>query len=356
MYFDLTSEQKIMRESLNGLLSSINSDAEIMRKYDSTAALDQNLWQRLVDMGLTGILAPEEYGGLGMDLLTLAVVAEMLGYHAVSAPMIEHSMAVLAISEGGTAEQKERLLPALVAGEKIATCAWRDEGGWRPEQWSTKGLQLSGHKSSVVFAADCDLILVGLESGNLGLVEGDAAGVKVVAKESLDRTRRIYDIDLDNVEYETLGGAIPVTNKVFEAALILHAADAFGAASQTLEMAVSYANIREQFGRSIGQFQAVKHQLANIACEVEPCRGLFWYAAHAWDQNLEGHGRLAAVAKAHITEIAVSAVRMAVEVHGGIGYTWEYALHVWLKRTMFDRAILGLPQEHRRRAADLAEW
>ena len=141
-----------------------------------------------------------------------------------------------------------------------------------------------------------------------------------------------------------------------DAALVLLAADAFGGATRLVEMSVEYAKTREQFGVTIGHFQALKHQLANMAVDVEPARGLYWYAAHAQDHVPDQAERSAAIAKAHITDRYLQVARDAVEAHGGIGFTWECDVQIWFKRAMFDRAYLGSPALHRERSAQLAGW
>jgi alkylation response protein AidB-like acyl-CoA dehydrogenase len=151
-------------------------------------------------------------------------------------------------------------------------------------------------------------------------------------------------------------GSASLGARVVDASLVLLAAEAYGAAARAYEMAVEYAKNRTQFDRVIGRFQALKHQLANMAVDVEPCRSLCWYAAHAWDSLPEDRSRAAAMAKAHVTEIAVKTARAALEAHGGIGYTWEYPLHLYLKRAMYARNALGAPALHRERIAALSAW
>jgi alkylation response protein AidB-like acyl-CoA dehydrogenase len=144
--------------------------------------------------------------------------------------------------------------------------------------------------------------------------------------------------------------------RVRDAGLVLLAADAFGGAQRLLEMSVEYAKTRQQFGVTIGSFQGLKHQLANLAVEIEPARGLYWYAAHAFDHVREESERTAALAKAHLTHVYMQAARDSVEAHGGIGFTWECDVQIYFKRAMFDRAFLGTPATHRERAAALAGW
>ena len=183
-----------------------------------------------------------------------------------------------------------------------------------------------------------------------------ACGVKREPLEGVDRTRLLYRYEFEAAPIALLPNGREVVAKVLDAGLILLAADAFGAGRRCVEMAVEYAKQREQFGVKIAQFQALRHQLVNMALEVEPCRGMYWYAAHAWDKNETSASHAAALAKAHIVDRCLQVARDNIEAHGGIGFTWEYDAHIWLKRAMFDWAWLGGPPLHRARAADLAAW
>jgi alkylation response protein AidB-like acyl-CoA dehydrogenase len=144
--------------------------------------------------------------------------------------------------------------------------------------------------------------------------------------------------------------------QVFDAGLVLLAADAFGGARRCVEMSVSYGMLREQFGRKIGSFQGVKHQIADMAVDVEPARGLSWYAAYAYDRAPQERSRAASAAKAHVCDVFMRAARQMIEIHGGIGYTWGFDAHIWLKRAQFDFACLGTPSRHRDRQARAAGW
>jgi alkylation response protein AidB-like acyl-CoA dehydrogenase len=208
----------------------------------------------------------------------------------------------------------------------------------------------------VLFAEQADVIVVGVAGGGLALVEKDASGVEIKDIESADRTRRLCQVSFADTPSEALPEGEAAAIQLRDVALVLLAADAFGGASRLVEMSVEYAKTREQFGVTIGHFQALKHQLANMAVEVEPARGLYWYAAHAMDHVHDESERTAAVAKAHITDRYMQVARDAVEAHGGIGFTWECDVQIWFKRAMFDRAWMGTPAVHRERAAVLAGW
>jgi len=218
------------------------------------------------------------------------------------------------------------------------------------------GDTLTGAKPNVPFASAADLLVIGVAGGGLVVVEKGAAGLGYEVMDGADRTRRFEDVTFDGTACEVLEKGAAVSGRVRDCALVLLSADALGGAQRCVDMSVEYAKTREQFGVVIGQFQALKHQLADMALEVEPSRALYWYAAHALDHAPEDAERMAAVAKAHITDGYMQVARDAIEAHGGIGFTWESDVQIWFKRAMFDRAFLGSPDRHRARAADLAEW
>jgi alkylation response protein AidB-like acyl-CoA dehydrogenase len=305
-----------------------------------------------------GLHLPEEHGGAGLDLLDLALAAEVLGHGAVPGPFLGHALAGHAIALAGSPEQKKSWLPKLATGDALGTVALREtEGGWLPGDWTARAdAALEGAKRSVPYGAQADLIVVGTAGGGLALVEGGADGVETKPVDGADRTRRLWDVSFSSAPCETLPGGADATGALLDLGLVLLAADAFGGASRLVEMCVQYAKTREQFGVTIGHFQALKHQLADMAIEVEPSRGLYWYAAHAADHLPDERERSAALAKAHLTDLYMQVARDAVEAHGGIGFTWECDVQIWFKRAMFDRAFLGQPALHRERAAKLADW
>jgi alkylation response protein AidB-like acyl-CoA dehydrogenase len=280
-----------------------------------------------------------------------------LGYMGTPGPFVGHTLAGLAIASGGSDAQKQKWLAALATGDAIGTVALAEEGGaWLPDQWSLEGGALSGSKNHVPSAQQADVIVVGVAGGGLALVEKAADGLEIQDIEGADRTRRLCRLSFANTPSEALPEGGAAATRVRDVALVLLAADAFGGASRLVEMSVEYAKTREQFGVTIGHFQALKHQLANMAVEVEPSRGLYWYAAHAMDHLQDESERTAAVAKAHITDRYMQVARDAVEAHGGIGFTWECDVQIWFKRAMFDRAWMGAPAVHRERAAVMAGW
>jgi alkylation response protein AidB-like acyl-CoA dehydrogenase len=355
--FDLSEEQVMLQEAVKQYLQNECPLDRLREIFDGDAGHDPVLWKGLVEMGVAGLHLPEEYGGAGLEVLDLAVVAEVLGYQAAPGPFFGHVLAGLAIAEGGSAEQKEAWLPRLASGEATGTVAVAEAAGWQPENWELAADEsLTGSKTHVPFASLADVMVVGVAGGGLVLVERTAKGVSVEALDGADRTRRIDQVSFADSPCDVLPDGARAARRMRDVALVLLSADAFGGAERLVEMSVEYSKTREQFGVKIAHFQALKHQLANMAVEVEPSRALYWYAAHAMDHVADESERTAALAKAHITDRFMEVARDAVEAHGGLGFTWECDVQIWFKRAMFDRAFFGTPSLHRERAADLAGW
>lgn len=358
MNFDLTEEQEMLQQSLGGLLENEFPISRLREIFDGDSGHDPDLWKSLIELGVAGLAIDEEYGGAGLEILDLAVAAETLGYHAAPGPFLGHALAAVAIEAGGSPEQKTKWLPLLATGDAVGTVALADvDGGWLPDDWKlSAGETLSGEKDFVTSAEIADVMVVGLAGGQLGIVEREASGLTLEPVDGADRTRRMSRVTFSNTPCELLPESEVASRRLRDVGLVLCAADAFGGAQRLLEMSVEYAKTREQFGVTIGHFQALKHQLASMALDVEPSRGLYWFAAYAQDHEAEKAEHIAATAKAHVTDRFMQVSRDAVEAHGGLGFTWECDVQMWFKRAMFDRAFLGTPSVHRSRSADLAGW
>jgi alkylation response protein AidB-like acyl-CoA dehydrogenase len=358
MNFDLTEEQELLQETVRSYLANESPITRVREIFDGDEGFDSALWSGLGELGIWGIHLPDEYGGAGLELLDLALVAEVLGAGAVPGPFLGHALGSLAILLGGSDAQRKSWLPKLATGEAIATVAFGEAGGaWQPDEWTLPaGESLSGTKVHVPGGSLADVIVVGTAGGGLALLEPTASGVERKPIAGVDRTRRLDELVLDGAPCEVLPDGPAASGRVRDAGLILLAADAYGGAARLVDMAVDYAQTREQFGVTIAHFQALKHQLANMAVEVEPTRALYWYAAHAFDHVPDESERSAAVAKAHTTDRFMQVARDATEAHGGIGFTWECDVQIYFKRAMLDRAFLGTPAVHRERAATLAGW
>jgi alkylation response protein AidB-like acyl-CoA dehydrogenase len=359
MDFGLTEEQELLQETIRSFVANECPPPRLREIFDSGAGTDPALWSGIVEMGLAGLVIPESHGGAGMELLETALVTEVMGNGVLPGPFFGHTLASLALVLGGSEAQKSSWLPRMAAGEVVGTYAIAEENSqWEPSEWSVeeKDGQLSGLKLYVPNADIADLIVVGCSRGRLALVERGAPGVTIENMEGIDRSRPIFRLALEGAPAEVLEAGQDASGRVRDAALLLLAADSFGVASRLIEMSVDYAKTREQFGTLIGQFQSVKHQLARLATNIEPTRSLFWYAAHAFDHLPEEAERMSALAKAHITEHAMNTAREAVELHGGLGFTWECDVQMWYKRAMFNRAAFGTPNALRTRIATLGGW
>jgi len=355
--FGLSEEQELLQETVRRFVANECPPPRLREIFDGKDGYDPQLWAGMLKMGLGGLVVPEAYGGAELELLDLALVAEVLGAGAVPGPFLGHSLATLVLVLAGSSEQKERWLPSLASGDALGSVAFGEEGDvWEPAGWSARveSGKVTGTKTYVPYAGLADWILVGVAGGQFAVVPRGGEGVKLEPVAGVDRTRRLDRLTLDGAPCEVLPES--VAGRVRDAGLILLAADAFGGGTTLVEMSVEYAKTREQFGQPIAQFQAVKHRLADMATELEPARGLFWYAAHAFDHIPDEAERAAALAKAHITDRYMQIARDAVEVHGGIGFTWECDVQIWFKRALFDRTFLGSPAFHRERAAQLGDW
>ncbi|NIJ36736.1 alkylation response protein AidB-like acyl-CoA dehydrogenase [Sphingopyxis panaciterrae] len=330
MHFHLTEEQAAIQDAVRGTLADTWPIERLHAFADGDADFDRDSWQALMTLGLGGILLPDS----GMGLLEAALVCEVAGEAAAAGPLIGQLLAVAAASASDKAGSH---VDALVNGERVATV-------------------VHGGSAFVPCARAADLFLIVDRDAGVRLVPA-GEGVTIEAVKASDRSRPVSKVEIADGAGDTLFAADdPMTARLADAALVLVAADALGGAQKVAAMSVAYAKEREQFGQPIGRFQALKHQLAHMALDVEPARALVWYAAYAWDVALPDTPRAAAMAKAHLCDIYVRTARAAVAAHGGIGYTWEYGLHYWFRRAMFDRAWLGSPAEHRARAATLAGW
>lgn len=358
MDFGLSEEQGMLQETVRSFVEGECPPNKLREIFDRGDGHEPAVWKGLVEMGVAGLAIDEIHGGAGLELLDLALVQEVLGERALPGPFMTHALAAHAITLAGSDAQKKQWLPAFADGEigTLAVCEGTD--GWLPRHWQARceDGRLSGAKTYVPHAQVAERFVVALAGGELAVVDAGAPGVRIETTEGLDRTRPLCRVTFDSTPCEILEGRGDVAERLIDAGLCLLAADAFGAATRLIDITVAYAQTREQFGRKISEFQAVKHQLARLGTEIEPTRALYWYAAHAFDHIEDDSARSAALAKAHITDRAVEAGRLCVELHGGLGFTWECDVQIWLKRCLFDRAFLGAPTILRARCADLAGW
>jgi len=355
MEFALSADQKIFQESLDRTLARVCS-LERVRRAAEPNEIARDVWDALAQLAVPALLIPEAHGGLGLNLLDAALVSEMLGRHVAPVPFIGSCvLGPLALMHAGSAAQQREWLPKLAAGKAIGGEAISETVAGARDGAGVANIngRLSGKALFVIDFAHTDLFVVADRHGGLHLVNAAAPGLRKSALTTIDATRTIGELQFENVEAEPLNTGDPrgTLVRLRDAGWTMLAADTLGAGQRMIEKAVEYAKERKQFGRPIGSFQAVKHLCAEMAAELEPCRALIWYAAHAFDAIPAEASLTAAHAKAHTSEIGTFVARAATEVHGGMGFTDLLGLHFWFKRIGLNRQLLGGPAQVRRLAA-----
>ncbi len=330
MNFDLTDDQRAIQRTARDFLADAYKPEEVRRlAYDTPRGFEDEGWARICELGWPALLVAEEHGGLGLGVVELAVVQEELGAALAPSPFLSTVAAAALIGEAGSDEQRERWLPALAEGVARGTVATlAEDGGW----------------TAVPDADGADVVVVR---------DGDgwalAAQTSAEAVEALDPTRRLWRVRADGA-LDPLPGDADRAGDVIAVAL---AAESVGVAQRAMDMAVGYAKEREQFGRPIGAYQAVSHACAQMLLEVEGARSTVLYAAWALDHEPESGPLSAAMAKAYASDAGWRVPAASLQVHGGIGFTWEHDLHLWLKRGKANAYLWGDAREHRARVAAL---
>ena len=353
MDFALTQDQRLMQESLVRTLAEASSLDRVRKFAGDLTDKGEDVWQALVEFGLTGIVVPEEHGGLGLGLLDAALASEALGAVVAPVPFMGVVLAPIALLRGGTAAQQAKWLPKLASGEVMAAAVISEAvaGARDGAGVSVSDGRLTGKGLFVPGGMAAGLLIVADVDGGLHLVRGDAAGLTRRLMPGIDETRRLAELDFDGVAAEPLNGGPELISALRDAGWVLVAADSLGAGQVMLDKAVAYAKERRQFDRVIGSFQAVKHMCAEMAAELEPCRSLVWYAAYAFDHAPGEASLMAAHAKALTSEVGRFVARTSTEVHGGMGITDLLGLHFWFKRLGLNRQLLGGPERVRELAA-----
>jgi alkylation response protein AidB-like acyl-CoA dehydrogenase len=362
MYFDLTDEQQAIKATAHDFLASRFKSERLREIAASDDGFDAAGWAEMAELGWTGLAVPEEWGGQGLGIVDLAVLFEEMGYALAPSPLFSNTIAGLALTLCGSDDLRERYLRPLAAGEVRGTPALWDAGspvtpgGFTMEAKADgDGVVLDGEKILVPDAASADFFLVATSDGRRHLVERGADGVTVAAEPSIDPTRRFSSVRFDGVRVaaaDTLPGAGADYYPVFFRLCVALAAESTGIAQRTMEMAVAYAKDRQQFGRPIGAYQAVSHRCAQMLLETENARSAVYGAAWAADAEPESLPLAASTAKAYASDAGWRVPDASIQVHGGIGFTWEHDLHFFLKRGRSNAAIFGDAKWHRERVAD----
>jgi alkylation response protein AidB-like acyl-CoA dehydrogenase len=365
--FAFTDEQEQFRAALRRFLNDRSPITEVRRLMATTEGYDPAVWRQLSEeLALPAIHIPEQYGGAGFGIVELCIVMEELGRTLLCAPYFSSAvLAANAILNAGTDAQKSALLPDIAKGARLATLAITEaDGNWDPGSIKLvaaadgDGYRLDGAKSYVVDGHVADLLIVAARAPNTAGREGlalftlgaNSGGVQRRLLEPMDPTRKLARIDFHNARANLLGnfddGASAIARTLDQAAIAL-AHEMVGGAQTLLDSAVNYAKLRVQFGRTIGSFQAIKHRLADMLLEMELARSAAYYAAQAAAVEDPEWPALASLAKAGASETYLHTAAECIQIHGGIGFTWDNDTHLWFKRAKSSEVFLGQPSYHR---------
>ncbi|MGH7923646.1 MAG: acyl-CoA dehydrogenase family protein [Candidatus Binatus sp.] len=368
MDFGLTEEQQQLKESARAFLSGECPTTFVRKTIATDEGYPRELYAHIAKLGWTGLIVPEKFGGAGLGMLDMAMILEEGGYAAMPGPFLFSSaLAASALKLGGSDQFNSKWLTALADGKAIGTVAVVERAGSLDpldiKATAAKdgaGWHLNGAKMFVPYANVADFIVVAAKRDSdirLFVVDTKSPGVTIRSLKNLDLTRRVSSVELKSAPAKRLhGGGPALFERLIDVAAVALAADSLGGMERALEMAVDYSKVREQFGKPIGSFQALKHAAAEIVADVEPARAMLWYAAHAQDTGAADASRVAAMAKARLCDIYSRGTDRAVLMHGGIGFTWEHDMHLWFKRARFNESYFGSPAFHRERVAVLGAY
>jgi alkylation response protein AidB-like acyl-CoA dehydrogenase len=366
--FAFSEEQEELRRAVRQFLESKSPETEVRRLMETTEGYDPAVWKQMgQELMLQGLAIPEEYGGQGFTFIELGIVLEEMGRVLLCAPYFASVvLAAGAIMNVGTDDQKQALLPGIASGDTIATLAFTEPSG----KWDAAGITmeakeavggefaLTGEKMFVIdgFTADLIVVVARVEgtSGTDGIqfftVAGDAEGLTRTPLQTMDTTRKQAKLEFDNVAATPLGSTtdgFAAFSKLLDQAAVALANEMMGGAQKVLEMSVEYAKVRVQFGRPIGSFQAIKHKCADMLLEVESGKSAAYYASWAAAEDNEELPVVAALSKAYCSEAYFHAAAENIQIHGGIGFTWEHPAHLYFKRAKSSEIYLGDPTYHR---------
>ena len=374
MDFAFSDEQEELRSMARGFLAECSSSEQIRQAMESELGYDPEVWKRIgSELGWTAVVIPEEYGGLGLSYIELVALMEVMGEAVLCAPFFSSvCLGGNALLVGGSEEQRQEHLPGIAEGQTRATLAFSEPAG----RWDACGIEalarreggefvLSGSKRFVLDGRCADLLVLaarskgsaGEEGVSLFVVPADSAGIERRALPSMDQTRRLAQIELRDVRVPASalmgqeGAAWPALRKTLDLAAVALSAEQVGGAQKCLDHAVQYAKERIQFGRPIGSFQAIKHKCADMMVLVESARSASYYAGWVASQDGEELSTVASLAKAYCSDAYFQCAAESLQIHGGVGFTWEYDVHLYFKRAKSTESFLGDAAYHRERVA-----
>jgi alkylation response protein AidB-like acyl-CoA dehydrogenase len=374
MEFVFNEEQEELRSAARSFLADHSASEQVREAMESELGYDPKVWERIgAELGWPSVVIPEEYGGLGLSYVELVALMEVMGGALLCAPFFSSvCLGGNALLVAGTEEQKAEHLPGIAEGQTLVTLAHSEPSG----RWGADGIEtlarkqggdylLSGHKRYVLDGHCAELLIVaarqegtaGEQGISLFAVPADAAGVERQALPSMDQTRRLSEIELREVRVPASalmgseGEGWPALSKILDLAAVALSAEQVGGAQKCLDLSVEYAKERVQFSRPIGSFQAIKHKCADMMVRVEAARSASYYAGCVAAEDGEELPVVASLAKAYCSDAYFHCAAESIQIHGGVGFTWEYDVHLYFKRAKSTEIFLGDAAYHREQVA-----
>ncbi|HEV2197641.1 MAG TPA: acyl-CoA dehydrogenase family protein [Candidatus Acidoferrum sp.] len=353
MQFGLNESQEFLRDSARKFFAGECTIADVRRLMETETAFEANLWAKLAAQGYTGVIFPEEFGGVGLGIVELILLMEEAGRALLPGPFFSTVVIAGSLLDAlATWEQKMKYLAPICHGEARATVAFFEaDGSWDLADvcLTAANGRLHGEKLFVPDAAVADWIVIVAQNG-VFVVEAKAHGVLVKPMLGMDLTRKLYSVRFDNVLGEKLGETAGLATPRGIATVAL-AAEMVGGMQRTLDLTVEYAKTRKQFGKPIGMFQAVQHQCADMYLETESARSAVYYAAWALQHHAADAAAAVSIAKLYASEASRTVGNRGIQVHGGMGFTWENDLHLYYRRAKASETAFGDATFHRERLA-----
>ncbi len=359
-----TSEHEQWRDTVRAFVTEKSPVKEVFRLMATDTGFDPETWQVMASqVGFQALIVPEEYGGFGFGFVELGIVFEEMGRAVMCAPFLSTVLATVTLLTAGDEEAKRAYLPKIVSGETIATLAVTEGRGiWEETAIATRaeagdGWRLSGVKTFVLDGNSASLILVAARTAagvSLFAVDSHAAGFRASAMTTMDQTRKLSELNFDATPARLVGEdgcGWEVVRRVLDLAAVAISAECAGGAQRCLDMAVDYAKTRVQFGRLIGSFQAIKHKCADMLLEVESTKSAAYYAMIAASEDASDLPLAASLAKSYCSEAFFHVASENIQIHGGIGFTWEHPAHLYFKRAKSSELLFGMPAFHREQMA-----
>jgi alkylation response protein AidB-like acyl-CoA dehydrogenase len=361
MDFGFNEEQEMLRQSARNLLEKECPSTLVRKLMDDERGYERGLWKQIADLGWTGLVIPEEYGGAGLSYVDLVLVVEEMGRVVLPSPFIWTVMVAEALKRGGSQAQKQTLLPKIAAGDLIATPAWLESAA----SWNPDGITLAAPQNGSEFTLDgtklfvndgniADCLLVAARTSGSGgdgvtlfALDTRRAGIQITPLKTMDQTRKLSEVKFAGVK-ATAADVVGEVGKgwgllayMIDRGKVMLAAEMMGGAQRVLEMTVDYAKVRVQFGRPIGSFQAVQHKCANMMIDVEGAKSAVYYASWAVSNEVAEAPVAAALAKAAASDAFRRVSADGIQVHGGIGFTWDHDMHLYFKRAKSSEFTFG---------------